>query len=97
MRKAIYAASLPAVLELVATTGHQLNTLIKQTLASTVYIAFASFTELEERLPEFEEWIRVRGHRKDNELGELLHAFRGSCLRSLPEFLDETKVRSGDR
>jgi exocyst complex protein 7 len=41
---------------------------------------------------EFEEWIRAKAGRKDNEVGELLHAFRGSCLTSLPEFIDDTKV-----
>ena len=91
-RKAIYSAILPASLNLLYTTGQQLNTLIKQSLHSLVSIAFSTFAELQERVSEFEEWIRNKGGRKDNELGELLHAFRGSCLRSLPEFIDDTKV-----
>lgn len=91
-RKAIYSAILPASLNLLYTTGQQLNTLIKQSLHSLVSIAFSTFAELQERVSEFEEWIRNKGGRKDNELGELLHAFRGSCLRSLPEFIDDTKA-----
>jgi len=39
----------------------------------------------------FDEWVRQKASRKENELGDLLHAFRGSCLRSLPEMIDEVK------
>ena len=66
--------------------------MIKKSLHSLISIAFASFSELQERSPEFEDWIRVKAGRKDNEVGELLHAFRGSCLSSLPEFIDDTQV-----
>lgn len=92
IRKDIYAAILPPSLGILYTTGQQLNTLIKQSLHSLVSLAFSSFAELQDRVPEFEEWVRSKGGRKDNELGELLHAFRGSCLRSLPEFIEDTKV-----
>ncbi|KAL8280895.1 hypothetical protein RQP46_006574 [Phenoliferia psychrophenolica] len=90
-RKEIYAAILPPSLRILQTTGQQLNTLIKKSLHSLISIAFASFAELQERSPEFEEWIRGKAGRKDNEVGELLHAFRGSCLTSLPEFIDDTQ------
>ncbi|KAK4700095.1 RNA-binding protein NOB1, partial [Phenoliferia sp. Uapishka_3] len=90
-RKDIYASILPPALGILYTTGQQLNALIKKSLHSLVSIAFASFAELQERSPEFEEWIRAKAGRKDNEIGELLHAFRGSCLTSLPEFIDDTK------
>lgn len=41
----------------------------------------------------FEEWVRVKGNkRKENELGELSHAFRGTCLTSLPAVIEDTKV-----
>lgn len=92
-RRDIYAAILPPSLGILYTTGQQLNTLIKKQLHALIPIAFSSFTELQERSVEFEEWIRAKAARKDNELGELLHAFRGSCLTSLPEFIDDTKVR----
>ncbi|KAI5475476.1 exocyst complex component, exo70 subunit [Pseudohyphozyma bogoriensis] len=91
-RKDIYGAILPPSLGILYTTGQQLNALIKKSLHSLVSIAFASFSELQDRSPEFEEWIRTKAGRKDNEVGELLHAFRGSCLTSLPEFIDDTKT-----
>lgn len=94
VRREIYSAILPPSLGILYTTGQQLNALIKKSLHSLVPLAFASFSELQERSQEFEEWVRAKGGRKDNELGELLHAFRGSCLTSLPEFIEDTKVRS---
>lgn len=75
------------------TTGQQLNTVIKRNIQALIPIAFSTFTELQERASEFDEWIRNKAGRKDNELGELLHAFRGSCLTSLPEFISDAKVR----
>lgn len=92
-RKEIYGAILPSPLGLLYSTGQQLNALLKKSLHSLLSVAFTSYTELQERGPEFEEWVRVKGGRKDNELSELTHAFRGTCLTSLPEFMDNTKVR----
>lgn len=91
VRRDVYAAILPPSLGMLFTTGSQLNTLVKKNLHALVTIAFGSFTELQERSVEFEEWIRVKANRKDNELGELLHAFRGTCLTSLPGFIDDTR------
>lgn len=91
-RRDIYGAILPPSLGMFFTTGQQLNTLIKKHIQALIPIAFSTFTELQERGGEFEDWIRSKAGRKDNELGELLHAFRGSCLTSLPEFISETKV-----
>ncbi|KAM0748330.1 exocyst complex component, exo70 subunit [Meredithblackwellia eburnea MCA 4105] len=90
-RKEIYAAIIAPALGVFYTTGQQLNTLIKKSLHSLVSLAFVSFAELRDRSPEYEEWIRVKAGRKDNEVGELLHAFRGSCLTSLPEFIEDIK------
>lgn len=57
-------------------------------------IAFTCFVEmsLPDRKDIFEDWIRSKSGRKENELAQLSHAFRGSCLRSLPEFLEETRT-----
>lgn len=41
---------------------------------------------------QFEQEIRHKAGRKENELGDLLHALRATCLTSLPEFLEEVKV-----
>ncbi|KAK4051359.1 exocyst complex component exo70 [Microbotryomycetes sp. JL201] len=91
-KREMYAQILPASLTFMFATGQQLNATIKKNLRSLIPIAFSTFSELQERTAEFDEWIRTKAGRKDNELGELLHAFRGSCLTSLPEFIDDTKV-----
>lgn len=53
--------------------------------------AFNIFTTLSEHVDLFDDWVRQKASRKENELGDLLHAFRGSCLRSLPEMIEEVK------
>jgi exocyst complex protein 7 len=55
-------------------------------------VAFQSFAALEARKMQFEQEIRHKAGRKENELGDLLHALRATCLTSLPEFLEEVKV-----
>ncbi|GAA6044299.1 hypothetical protein JCM8097_006754 [Rhodosporidiobolus ruineniae] len=92
-RQRIYAALLPPSLSLLTSTGTALNSLIKKTPQhALIPLAFASFTELSERAGEFESWIRNKAGRKENEQGELTHAFRGTCLTSLPGILEETKA-----
>ncbi|GAA5851675.1 hypothetical protein JCM8547_001171 [Rhodosporidiobolus lusitaniae] len=89
----IYALLLPPSLHLLTTTSTSLNTLIKKAPHnSLIPLAFASFVELSERAGEFEQWVRAKAGRKENEQGELTHAFRGTCLTSLPGILEETKV-----
>lgn len=78
----------------VATTGQTLNGKLKRSLTSLAAIAFHLFGELQERQPEFDEWFRSKCSRKENELGDLAHAFRGTCLTSLPEKVQEIRVRS---
>lgn len=46
---------------------------------------------LPNRIDTFEDWIRSKSGRKENELSQLCHAFKASCLRALPEFLEETR------
>ncbi|GAA5981638.1 hypothetical protein JCM11641_003926 [Rhodosporidiobolus odoratus] len=92
-RQPIYSSLLPPSLTLLTTTSHSLNTLIKKSsFHSLTPLAFASFVELSERATEFEEWVRGKGGRKENELGEMVHAFRGTCLTSLQEVLEEVKA-----
>ncbi|CEQ41274.1 SPOSA6832_02988, partial [Sporobolomyces salmonicolor] len=91
-RSPLYASLLPPSLSLFLSTGQSLNTLIRKSLHSLIPIAFACYTELQDRSGEFEEWARAKAARKENELGELTHAFRGTCLTSLPGILEDTKV-----
>ncbi|GAA5934161.1 hypothetical protein JCM1841_004654 [Sporobolomyces salmonicolor] len=91
-RSPLYASLLPPSLSLFLSTGQSLNTLIRKSLHSLIPIAFACYTELQDRSGEFEEWARAKAARKENELGELTHAFRGTCLTSLPGILEDTKL-----
>ncbi|BGP16810.1 hypothetical protein JCM10213_004658 [Rhodosporidiobolus nylandii] len=92
IRTSIYSSLLPPSLSLLSSTGTQLNTHIKKTpLHALTPLAFASFVELSDRAGEFEEWVRNKAGRKENEAGELTHAFRGTCLSSLPGILEEVK------
>ena len=88
----VYRAIIPPSLNVLYNTGQSILTVVRKSLASTVSVAFQCFADLQAHAEEFEDWVRAKASRKDNELGELLHAFRGSCLRSLPEFIEETKV-----
>ncbi|GAA5917741.1 hypothetical protein JCM5296_000956 [Sporobolomyces johnsonii] len=90
-RSPLYASLLTPSLSLFLSTGQSLNTLIRKSLHSLIPIAFACFTELQDRAGEFEEWARAKAGRKENELGELTHAFRGTCLTSLPGIMEDTK------
>ncbi|GAA5872370.1 hypothetical protein JCM16303_004495 [Sporobolomyces ruberrimus] len=88
----LYASLLPLPLTLFAQTSSNLNTLIKKSLHPLIPIAFASFGELSERNQEFEEVVRRKSGRKENELGESLHSFRGTCLSSLPGMIEDVKA-----
>ena len=89
----LYASLLPLPLSLFSQTSSNLNTLIKKSLHPLIPIAFASFSELSERNGEYEEVVRKKSGRKENELGESLHSFRGTCLSSLPGMIEDVKVR----
>lgn len=97
-RTSIYASLLPPSLAQLSTTGASLNALIKKSPAhQLIPLAFATYAELQERAGEFEEWVRAKAARKENEVGDLTHAFRGTCMTSLPGILEETKVRGEGR
>lgn len=97
-RSALYASLLPPALATISSTGASLNALIKKSPQhQLIPLALATYTELSERGQEFEEWVRVRARRKENEVGDLTHAFRGTCMTSLPGIIEETKVRQALR
>ncbi|BGP48838.1 exocyst complex component exo70 [Rhodotorula kratochvilovae] len=92
-RPTIYASLLPPALSTISSTGGSLNASIKKSPQhQLIPLAFATYTELSERGGEFEEWVRVKAGRKENEVGDLTHAFRGTCMTSLPGILEETKA-----
>ncbi|GAA6008793.1 hypothetical protein JCM10207_001726 [Rhodosporidiobolus poonsookiae] len=94
-RTTIYASLLPPSLALLSQTGSNLSSLIKKHPFPThalVPLALASFVELSERQGEFEEWVRGKAGRKENEVGELMHSYRGTCLTALAGVIEETKT-----
>ncbi|GAA6014027.1 hypothetical protein JCM8202_005117 [Rhodotorula sphaerocarpa] len=101
--QSLYSSLLPPALALLASTGTSLNAQIKKSApgsssassASSVALAplaFVTFQELQEHQDDFEEWVRSKAKRKENEVGELSHAFRGTCLTSLRAVIEDTKA-----
>lgn len=93
----MYQHAIPPTLTIFTATATAINGSVKRTLtsnAASVGIAFTCYGELTapSRVDTFEDWIRSKSGTKENVLNQLSHAFRGSCLRSLPEFLEETKA-----
>lgn len=92
----IHRSLVPPVLTIFAATGTAINGAIRKNLttsSTSVGIAYTCYTELTlpNRIDSFEDWIRSKGGRKENELISLSHAFKASCLSSLPEFIEETR------
>ncbi|KAH9816215.1 Cullin repeat-like-containing domain protein [Melampsora americana] len=90
--KEIFSKVVPAPLELLSETGQSVNRVVKSSLTSYVSAAFDNYEAIYERLDRYDDEIRRRSGRKENELGELLHSFKGSCLRSLPEYIADAKT-----
>lgn len=90
--KEVFSKIVPPALELLSETGQSVNSVIKRSLSSYVSFAFETYDAISSRLDRFDDEIRRRSGRKENELGELLHSFKGSCLRSLPEFIADAKT-----
>lgn len=89
--KAIFSSVISGALELLSETGQSINSVIKRSLSSYIGVAFETYATISDRMGRFDEEVRRPAGRKENELGDLLHAFKGSCLRSLPEFIADTK------
>ncbi|KAH9031730.1 exocyst complex component exo70 subunit [Lactarius hengduanensis] len=69
-----------------------LPALIKRSLHKYTFHALACYSALSARQDRWDELITRRAERKENELKEDLHALRGVCLRSFPEFLADIKL-----
>jgi exocyst complex component 7 len=86
-----YLALLTPLTTLFNTTLSSLSTLIKRSLHKYTFHALASYSALSARQDKWDEIITRRAERKENELKEGIHALRGVCLRSFPEFLADLK------
>lgn len=89
---ATYAALLTPLTTLFNTTLSSLSTLIKRSLHKYTFHALASYAALSTCQDRWDDLITRRAERKENELKEGLHALRGVCLRSFPEFLADLKL-----
>ncbi|KAH9171616.1 exocyst complex component exo70 subunit [Lactarius sanguifluus] len=87
-----YAALLTPLTALFKTTLSSLSALIKRSLHKYTFHALACYSALSARQDRWDELITRRAERKENELKEDLHALRGVCLRSFPEFLADIKL-----
>jgi exocyst complex protein 7 len=74
------------------TTLSSLTTLIKRSLHKYTFHALASYSALSVYQDRWDDLITRRVERRDNELKEGLHALRGVCLRSFPEFIADLKL-----
>ncbi|KAI0280138.1 exocyst complex component exo70 subunit [Russula aff. rugulosa BPL654] len=89
---ATYATLLTPLTTLFNTTLSSLSTLIKRSLHNYTFHALASYAALSTCQDRWDDLITRRAERKENELKEGLHALRGVCLRSFPEFLADLKL-----
>ena len=92
----VHRSLIQPVMTIFTATGTSINGAIKKTLtvsSTSVGLAYTCYTELtlSQRIDNFEDWIRSKGSRKENELAQLSHAFKATCLRALPEYIEETK------
>ncbi|KAI0250886.1 exocyst complex component exo70 subunit [Lactifluus subvellereus] len=92
-----YRTLLTPLTTLFNTTLASLSTLIKRSLYKYTFHALASYSALSARQDRWDELITRRAERKENELKEGLHALRGVCLRSFPEFLADLKQAGAGR
>ena len=87
-----YIALLTPLTTLFNSTLSSLSALIKRSLHKYTFHALASYSTLSTCQDRWDELITRRAERKENELKEGLHALRGVCLRSFPEFLADLKL-----
>ncbi|MBW0512160.1 hypothetical protein O181_051875 [Austropuccinia psidii MF-1] len=90
--KGLYSQVISASLQTLLETGQSVNNVIKRSLSSYIGAAFDIYETISDQLSRFDQVVRRLSGRKENELGDLLHGFKGSCLRSLPEFIADAKT-----
>jgi exocyst complex protein 7 len=87
-----YIVLLTPLTTLFNTTLSSLSTLIKRSLHKYTFHALACYSALSAYQDRWDDLITRPAERKENELREGLHALRGVCLRSFPEFLADLKL-----
>lgn len=88
----LFLASASSPLHLFVDAGAQITSIVKKNLSKNVKVAFRALDQLNNLAPDFDEWIRQKGGRAENELGEVAQALRAACVRSIPEIFEDIKV-----
>ncbi|KAG8973500.1 hypothetical protein FRB90_009921 [Tulasnella sp. 427] len=86
-----FASLLSPLLGMATSMMSTIQTSIKKALISHVWLGIALFGALGSLQPAWDDVMRQRAGRDENELGDWTHALRGVCMRSFPEFLLEIK------
>ncbi|KDQ18787.1 hypothetical protein BOTBODRAFT_153680 [Botryobasidium botryosum FD-172 SS1] len=87
-----YTSFITPLLTLFTSTVSNVQSLIKSSLSKHVFLALSAYSSLVALQPRWDDVMRQRAGRRDNELAEALHSMRGVCLRSFPEFLADVKL-----
>ncbi|ETW75673.1 hypothetical protein HETIRDRAFT_390036 [Heterobasidion irregulare TC 32-1] len=87
-----FSTLLLPLISLFNSTLSSLSSLIKRSLHKYTFLALSAYSSLSTQQSRWDDLITRRGERKENELKDGLHALRGVCLRSFPEFLADLKV-----
>ena len=96
---ATFANLINPLVILFTNTLNSLNTLIKRNLGRHSFLALSVYDSLSRQQSRWDDVMRERAGRKENELKDMLHSLRAVCLRSFPEFLADLKSvasRPGD-
>lgn len=89
-----FADTMASALSTYIETGRQVNALVKRNMSQDVFLAYDIVENININAGVFEDLTKRHAGKKDNEVNELLHVVRGTCLRSFPEFIEELKVSS---
>ena len=68
-----------------------IQNIIKKSLLTNVWLAFGLYGRLSHLQSAWDDVLRQRAGRRENELGDVVNTLRALCLRSLPEFLLEIR------
>ncbi|KAG9021156.1 hypothetical protein FRB95_002731, partial [Tulasnella sp. JGI-2019a] len=80
------------LLAMFSSTVSAIQAAVKKSLLTHVWLALQVWASLSALQPVWDDVMRKRTGRKENELSEIVHSIRGVCLRSFPEFIMEIKI-----
>jgi len=87
-----YASLISPFVLMVTTTLGTIQNLVKKNLRTHVFLAFGVYGRLTDLQPVWDDVIKYRSGKRENELADAIQSLRGLCLRSFPEFLLDIKM-----